>query len=93
MTLHCLHMVNILNNACSLLLRHLIPDASNCFDMSQITGIPQGTIKAGLVRSHVECYWNQTQMTQIAESSQNIHILIIKSLTDAVFKSRWNDNV
>lgn len=48
MTLHCLHMVNILKNACSLLFRHLIPDASNCFGMSQITGIPQGTIKAGL---------------------------------------------
>ncbi len=32
-------------------------------------------IKAGLVRSHVECYQNQTQMTQIAESKQNINII------------------
>lgn len=74
MTLHCLHMVNILKNACSLLFRHLIPDASNCFGMSQITGIPQGTIKAGLVCSHIECYQNRTQTTQIAKSSQNVNI-------------------
>ncbi len=40
----------------------------------KLPGIPKVTIKAGLVRSHIEYYRNQTQMTQIAESSQNIHI-------------------
>lgn len=65
MTLHCLHVVRILNNARSLLLRHLIPDPSSSFVMSRITLIPQGTIKVGFVHSPVECYSNLILMSQL----------------------------